>query len=43
MPADPAARTRLQQIVQSILELHATGLERLFEHIAEAGPTRGPD
>ena len=36
--ADPAARLRLQQIVQSILELHATGLERLFDHLSEAGP-----
>ncbi len=36
--ADPAARTRLQQIVQAILDLHAVGLERLLEHIAAVGP-----
>jgi Fe-S cluster biogenesis protein NfuA len=35
--ADPAARARLQQIVQAILELHGTGLERLLEHVADAG------
>ncbi len=35
--ADPAAQTRIQQIVQAILELHGTGLSRLLEHVAEAG------
>lgn len=35
--ADPAARARLQQIVQSLLELHGTGLDRLMEHIADSG------
>jgi Fe-S cluster biogenesis protein NfuA len=35
--ADPASRSRLQQIVQAILELHGTGLERLLEHVADAG------
>ena len=34
---DPAARTRLQEIVQSILDLHGAGLERLLEHVKEAG------
>jgi Fe-S cluster biogenesis protein NfuA len=35
--ADPAARGRLREIVQAILELHGAGLERLLEHVAEAG------
>jgi Fe-S cluster biogenesis protein NfuA len=35
--ADPAARARLQQIVQAILDLHGAGLERLLEHVAGAG------
>jgi Fe-S cluster biogenesis protein NfuA len=35
--ADPAARARLQQIVQAILDLHGAGLERLLGHVAEAG------
>jgi Fe-S cluster biogenesis protein NfuA len=35
--ADPASRARLQHIVQAILELHGTGLERLLEHVADAG------
>jgi Fe-S cluster biogenesis protein NfuA len=35
--ADPAARARTQEIVQAVLELHGTGLERLLERITEAG------
>jgi Fe-S cluster biogenesis protein NfuA len=35
--ADPAARDRLRQIVQAVLELHGTGLERLLDLVAEAG------
>jgi Fe-S cluster biogenesis protein NfuA len=35
--ADPAARARLQRIVQAILGLHGDALERLLEHVAEAG------
>ncbi|HZR50264.1 MAG TPA: NifU family protein, partial [Streptosporangiaceae bacterium] len=35
--ADPAARGRLREIVQSILDLHGVGLGRLLEHVAEAG------
>jgi Fe-S cluster biogenesis protein NfuA len=34
---DPAARARLQQIVQAVLELHGAGLERLLGHVADAG------
>ncbi len=34
---DPAARARWQQIVQAVLEVHGAGLERLLEHVAEAG------
>jgi Fe-S cluster biogenesis protein NfuA len=35
--ADPASRSRLQQIVQAILDLHGSGLDRLLEHVAQAG------
>ena len=35
--ADPAARQRLQKVVQAILELHGLGLQRLLEHVTEAG------
>jgi len=35
--ADPASRARLQQIVQAILELHGTGLERLLELATDTG------
>ncbi len=35
--ADPAARSRMQEIVQCLLELHGTALERLLEHVAGAG------
>lgn len=34
---DPAARMRLQEVVQAILELHGSGLQRLLEHITDAG------
>ncbi len=34
---DPRARTRLRQVVQAILDLHGAGLERLMEHVADAG------
>jgi Fe-S cluster biogenesis protein NfuA len=34
--ADPAARGRLREIVQAILDLHGVGLERLLEHVAQA-------
>jgi Fe-S cluster biogenesis protein NfuA len=36
--ADPAARGRLREIVQAILELHGAGLERLLAHVTAAGP-----
>jgi Fe-S cluster biogenesis protein NfuA len=40
--ADPAARARLQQLVQALLELHGAGLERLLGHVRDAGePGRG--
>lgn len=35
--ADPAARSRLQQIVQALLDLHGAALERLLEHVTGAG------
>jgi Fe-S cluster biogenesis protein NfuA len=35
--ADPAARGRLQKVVQAILELHGMGLQRLLEHVTEYG------
>jgi Fe-S cluster biogenesis protein NfuA len=35
--ADPAARARTLEIVRTILELHGVGLERVLEHMAEAG------
>jgi Fe-S cluster biogenesis protein NfuA len=34
---DPAARARTREIVQTVLDLHAVGLGRLLEHLAEAG------
>src|SRR4051794_367861 len=39
--ADPAVQARTREIVQALLDLHGTGLERLLEHIdaaSEAGP-----
>jgi Fe-S cluster biogenesis protein NfuA len=35
--SDPAARQRVQEIVQAVLDLHGVGLERLLEHVAGAG------
>jgi Fe-S cluster biogenesis protein NfuA len=35
--ADPAARGRLREVVQAILDLHGAGLERLVGHLEEAG------
>jgi Fe-S cluster biogenesis protein NfuA len=37
--ADPSARAHTRELVQAILELHAVGLGRLFEHLAAAGST----
>jgi Fe-S cluster biogenesis protein NfuA len=34
---DPAARVRLQEIVQTLLDLHGWGLDRLLGHVADAG------
>lgn len=34
---DPAAQSRLREIVQTILDLHSVGLDRLMERIAQAG------
>ena len=34
---DPAARTHARDLVQALLGLHAAGLERLMDHIADAG------
>jgi len=33
--ADPAARAQLQQIVQAILDLHGSGLQRMLEHVED--------
>lgn len=35
--ADPAARAQIREIVQTLLDLHGTGFERVLEHIAAAG------
>ena len=35
--ADPAAHARLQEIVQTLLELHGVGLDQLLHHITAAG------
>jgi Fe-S cluster biogenesis protein NfuA len=35
--ADPLARAHTREIVQAILELHGTGLERILEQIAATG------
>jgi Fe-S cluster biogenesis protein NfuA len=35
--ADPAARGRLQAIVQAVLHLHGVGIERLLEIVADSG------
>jgi Fe-S cluster biogenesis protein NfuA len=35
--ADPAAAARTREIVQAVLDLHGTGLERLIGHLVAAG------
>ena len=35
--ADPAARAQAREVVQSLLELHGIGLERILDHVAEGG------
>jgi Fe-S cluster biogenesis protein NfuA len=35
--ADPACQKHAREIVQALLELHGLGLERLLEHVANAG------
>jgi len=35
--SDPNARTRMQQIVSAILDLHEAGMQRLLKHIEGAG------
>lgn len=35
--ADPATRARLQEIVQTLLDFHGTGLARILDHLREAG------
>jgi Fe-S cluster biogenesis protein NfuA len=35
--ADPSVQARIREIVQTILELHAAGLERLLGHVSRAG------
>jgi Fe-S cluster biogenesis protein NfuA len=35
--ADPAARQHARELAQALLDLHAAGLERLLEHVADAG------
>jgi Fe-S cluster biogenesis protein NfuA len=34
---DPAAQAHMREIVQALLDLHGSGLERLLDHLAEAG------
>ncbi len=31
--ADPAARARMREIVQAVLDLHGTGLQRILSHL----------
>jgi Fe-S cluster biogenesis protein NfuA len=35
--ADPSARAQTREIVQSLLELHGLGLERVLGHVADSG------
>jgi Fe-S cluster biogenesis protein NfuA len=35
--ADPAVQARTREIVQAVLDLHGTGLERIIAHLDEAG------
>jgi Fe-S cluster biogenesis protein NfuA/nitrite reductase/ring-hydroxylating ferredoxin subunit len=37
--ADPAARSHTKEILQALLDMQGAGLERILEHIAEAGET----
>jgi Fe-S cluster biogenesis protein NfuA len=37
--SDPAVQANVQAVVQAILELHGIGLERILEHVTEAGDT----
>jgi Fe-S cluster biogenesis protein NfuA len=37
--ADPAARTAFQEVLQTVLDLHGAGLERLLGQVADAGET----
>lgn len=34
---DPATRARLQEIVQTLLDFHGTGLARIVDHLRESG------
>jgi Fe-S cluster biogenesis protein NfuA len=36
--ADPSARTHVQELMRALLDLHATGLQRMLDRIAEADP-----
>ena len=38
---DPAARAFARELVQALLDLHATGLERLLTHVDAAGEAGG--
>jgi Fe-S cluster biogenesis protein NfuA len=38
---DPAVRAQFRQLVQALLDLHATGMERMLELIADKGETGG--
>jgi Fe-S cluster biogenesis protein NfuA len=35
--ADPACRSRIQEVVQVVLEMHGAGLSRLLERVADGG------
>jgi Fe-S cluster biogenesis protein NfuA len=37
--ADPDVRAHTRELVQAILDLHAAGLERLFDHLVASGDT----
>jgi Fe-S cluster biogenesis protein NfuA len=39
--ADPAARRHARELAHALLDLHATGLERLLDCVADAGETGG--
>lgn len=36
--ADPSAQAHTREIVQAVLDLHGTGLERIIHHLENAGP-----